>query len=78
MLYPHMFIKKISFSNDLKKRVIFFAFKDVFNLNVHFFHYKGSSYLRLLFRFKEYCTKRPPALKGLESNGTQLLYQQLY
>ena len=60
MFYPHMLIKKTSFSNDRKKRVIFFfAFKYVFKLNVHFFHYKGSSYLRLLFRFKECCTKRP-------------------
>ena len=60
MLYPDMFVKKTSFSNDPKKRVLlFFVFKDVFNLNVHFFHYNGSSYLRLLFRFKECCTKRP-------------------
>ena len=42
-----------------KEKGSFFAFKDVFNLNVHFFHYKSSSYLRLLFRFKECCTKRP-------------------
>ena len=77
MLYPHMFIEKTSFSNDLKKSVIFFlAFKDVFNLNVYFFHYRVVIILGYFFVSKSVALKDPK--KGLESNGTQLLYQQLY
>ena len=54
----------------------FFNFKDVFNLNVHFLHHKGVLILGYFFVSKGVALKDPK--KGLKSNGTQLLYQQLY
>ena len=59
VLSSYVYQENIIFKWSKEKGDFFFAFKYVFNLNVHFFHYKGSSYLRLLFRFKECCTKRP-------------------
>ena len=58
-LPSYVYQENVIFKWSKEKGDCFFAFKDVFNLNVHLFHYKGSSCLRLLFRFKEFCTKRP-------------------
>ena len=70
-LPSYVYQENIIFKWSKEKGDFFFAFKDVFNLNEHFFHYKGSSYLRLFFVSKSVALKDPK--KGLESNGTQLL-----
>ena len=58
MLHPHISMKKTSYSFDLKKGAIF-RFQSLSNVNVYFFHYKDSSYLRKLFRFKRCWIKIP-------------------
>ena len=73
----HMFIKKTSFSNDLKKRVFLFSLsKMCLSLMCISFITRVVLILGYFFVSKSVALKDPK--KGLESNGTQLLYQQLY
>ena len=77
MLYPHMFIKKTSFSNDIKKKVIFFSLsKMCLTLMCISFITRVVLIRGYFFVSKSVALKDPK--KGLESNGTQPLYQQLY
>ena len=48
-LHSYVYAENIIFKWSQGKSDYFSAFKDLFDLNVHFFHYKGSSYLRVIF-----------------------------
>ena len=77
MFYPHMLIKKTSFSNDLKKRVIFFSLSNMC-LNLMCISFITRVVLILGYYFASKSVALKDHKKGLESNGTQLLYRQLY
>ena len=47
-IYP----ENIIFKKSSNEKGDFFAFNDVFNLNMHFFHSKGSSYFGVLSSFQ--------------------------
>ena len=76
MFYPHISIKKKSFSNDLKKRGIFSLSNMCLTLACISFIRRVVLILCYFFVWKSVALKDPN--KDVESNNTQLLYQQLY
>ena len=76
VLSSYVYQENIIFKWSKEKGDFFFAFKDVFNLNVHFFIARLVIILGYFFVSKSVALKKNK--KGLESNGTQLLYKQLY